>query len=162
MWLAGFLLILSIVGLWLQKKIAYWSLIFAWLAIMFSGLYTNYVIEILSAGFILAGPGGFIPDFLVYGAIPIVIVFYMLVKKSKIEKWMQIENLYQFERLIGIFFGLLAFFGVLLFLNTFVLIIVDISRWLATIIGFIVCLIAASVGLIVYEIVAHKLIRMKS
>jgi len=39
--LAGFLLILSVVGLWLQKKIAYWSMMFTWVVIMFSGLYIN-------------------------------------------------------------------------------------------------------------------------
>ena len=93
--LAGFLLILSVVGLWLQKKIAYWSMMFAWVVIMFSGLYTNYVIEIKTGGFIPAGPGGFIPDFLFYGVIPIAIVFYMLTEKSKIENWIEIKNLYQ-------------------------------------------------------------------
>jgi len=93
--LAGFLLILSVVGLWLQKKIAYWSMMFAWVVIMLSGLCTNYVIEIKTEGFIPAGPGGFIPDFLFYGVIPIAIVFYLLAEKSKIENWIRIKNLHQ-------------------------------------------------------------------
>ena len=57
---------------------------------MFSGLYINYVIEIKTEGFIPAGPGGFIPDLLFYGVIPIAIVFYMLAEKSKIENWIEI------------------------------------------------------------------------
>lgn len=163
MWLAGFLLILSVVGLWLQKKIAYWSLIFAWIAITFSG-HTFYVIEILSTRYYLAEPGSF-THFLVYGAIPIAIVFYMVVKKNEIENWMQIENLYQFEKLVGIFSGLLAFLGVRLLLNSFVLIIMDFYPELGFIISFIiwliVLLIAAAVSFIVYDIVSHRLIRMK-
>lgn len=163
MWLAGFLLILSVVGLWLQKKIAYYSLIFAWIAIMYSG-HTFYVIEILSTRFYLARPGSF-PHFLVYGTIPIAIVFYMVVKKKEIENWMQIENLYQFEKLVGIFSGLLAFLGVQLLLNSFVLIIMDFYPELGFIISFIIWLIiwliAAAVSFIVYDIVSHRLIRRK-
>jgi len=55
----------------------------------------NYVIEIKTGGFIPAGPGGFIPDLLFYGVIPIAIVFYMLTEKSKIENWIEIKNLHQ-------------------------------------------------------------------
>ena len=97
--LAGFLLILSVVGLWLQKKIAYWSMMFAWVVIMLSGLCTNYVIEIKTEGFIPAGPGGFIPDLLFYGVIPIAMVFYLLAEKSKIENWIEIKNLHQHKKM---------------------------------------------------------------
>lgn len=160
--LAGFLLILSVVGLWLQKKIAYWSMMFAWVVIMFSGLYTNYVIEIKTEGFIPAGLGGFIPDFLFYGVIPIAIVFYLLAEKSKTENWIEIKNLYQLERLVGIISGLVVFLGIIFLLNYFVLtMIMDPFTWLATIIAFIVWLIAVFISFIVYNIVAHGLIRKK-
>ena len=161
--LAGFLLILSVVGLWLQKKIAYWSMMFAWVVIMFSGLYTNYVIEIKTGGFIPAGPGGFIPDFLFYGVIPIAIVFYMLAEKSKIENWIKIKNLYQLERLVGIISGLVVFLGIIFLLNYFVLsMIMDPFTWLATIIAFIVWVIAVFISFIVYNIVAPGLIKKRS
>jgi HEAT repeat protein len=159
--LGSFLLILSVIGIWFQKKIAYWSLIFAWLAIMFSGLYINYVTEIETRGFIPAGPGGFIPDLLFYGVIPIAIVFYMLAEKSKIEDWIKIENLYQLEKLVGILSGLLVFIGVIFLLGHFGITGIE-PVWLATIICFIIVGIAGVIVSITYNMIVQGLIRRKS
>lgn len=90
--LAGFLLIVSVIGFYMKKKIAYWSIIFAWVALMISGLYINYVIEIGTEGLIPAGPAGFIPDLIFYGVIPCAILFYMLAEKTKIENWFEITE----------------------------------------------------------------------
>ena len=163
--LAGFLLILSVIGLWFQKKVAYWSLIFTWIAIMFPGLYMNYIAEIKMGDFIPAGPGGFIPDFLFYGIIPIAIAFYMLAEKIKIEKWIEIKNLYQLEKLVGIFSGFLVFLGILGTLNYAILFktaLIDSSAVLVAVISIIDFLIAYFISFYVYDITTNYLIKMKS
>lgn len=89
-------------------------------------------------------------------------MFYLLAEKGKIENWIRIKNLYQLEKLVGILSGLVVFLGIIFLLNYFVLsMIMDPFTGLATIIAFIVWLIAVFISFIVYNIVAHSLIRKK-
>jgi HEAT repeat protein len=162
--LTGFLLILSAVGLWLQKKVGYWGIIFGWIPIMFFGLYYIYhVIEV--------GPGSALRPiattvgFILFGLLPITIIFYMLAEKKKIENWVEIESPYQFEKLVGIFSAFLVFLGILGTLNYAILFktaLIDSSSVLVAVISIIDFLIAYFISFYVYDITTDYLIKMKS
>ena len=152
--LTGFLLILSAVGLWLQKKVAYWGLIFGWIPIMFFGLYYIYhVIEV--------GPGSALRPiatavgFILFGLLPITIIFYMLAEKKKIENWVEIRSSYQFEKLVAILSAFLVSFGVI-FLSALT------GIWTTVIGFFITILIVYFISVIVYNVLADSLIKRKS
>lgn len=151
--LTGFLLILSAVGLWLQKKVAYWGIIFGWIAIMFFGLYHVYHVIKVGPGSILR-PIATTMGFIHFGLLPTTITFYMLAEKKKIENWVETKSPYQFEKLVAILSASLVSFGVI-FLS------VLIGIW-TNVIGFLITfLIVYFASCIVYNVVAGGLIRRK-
>lgn len=152
--LTGFLLILSAVGLWLQKKVAYWGIIFGWIAIMFFGLYYIYHVIEVGPGSILR-PIATTVGFILFGLLPITIIFYMLAEKKKIENWVEIKSPYQFEKLVAILSAFLVSFGVI-FLSALT------SIWTTVIGFFITILIVYFISVIVYNVVAGSLIKRKS
>jgi len=80
-------LLLSLIGIILNEKIAHYSAILGLVFIGLSGLAINVKIEVFTPS-IPAGPGGLIPDILWYLIFPACSIAYLMseIKKSKVSK----------------------------------------------------------------------------